>query len=108
VKLNSATYVELFQYAVKPPFFKPGEARFWDDPHISKSMLEAHLDPDSDAASRKHATINKEVEHLVSSGWLKPGDRVLDLGCGPGLYASRLSEKGLRLTLILNPYLQAM
>ncbi len=98
MKLDSTTAAEIFRYAVKPPLFEPGEVRFWDDPHISKSMLEAHLNPDNDAASRKHATVDKEVEHLVTSGWLKPGDRVLDLGCGPCLYASRLAGKGLRVT----------
>ena len=78
--------------------YEPGEPRFWDDPHISKGMLEAHLNPDNDAASRKHATIDREVEHSVSSGILKPGDRLLDLGCGPGLYASRLAENGMKVT----------
>jgi SAM-dependent methyltransferase len=29
---------------------------------------------------------------------LKPGDSVLDLGCGPGLYASRFARAGLRVT----------
>ena len=41
------------QYTVKPALFEPVETKFWDDPHISKSMLEAHLDPNHDAASRK-------------------------------------------------------
>ena len=61
-------------------------------------MLAAHLDPESDAASRKHDTIDKDVENLLASGFLKPGDRVLDLGCGPGLYSSRLAKRGLRMT----------
>ena len=86
------------RYSVKPALFEPGEPRFWDDPHISKGMLEAHLNPDNDLASRKHKTIAKEVEHLISSGVLKRGDRVLDLGCGPGLYASRLCRKGIKVT----------
>jgi SAM-dependent methyltransferase len=29
---------------------------------------------------------------------VKAGDRVLDLGCGPGLYASRLCERGMTVT----------
>jgi len=89
---------KILQYSVKPALFEPGEARFWDDPHISKSMLEAHLNPDNDLASRKHKTIDKEVGNLISSGVLKRGDRVLDLGCGPGLYASRLAAKGMKVT----------
>lgn len=88
----------LTQYAVKPALFEPGEARFWDDPHISMSMLDAHLDPTHDAASRRPETIDREVQNLVSPGILKRGERVLDLGCGPGLYASRLCRYGLRVT----------
>lgn len=84
--------------SVKPPLFEPGEKLFWDDPHISKSMLEAHLNPEHDAASHPPATIDREVQHLISSGIVKRGDRLLDLGCGPGLYASRLAEKGIRVT----------
>jgi len=72
--------------------------RFWDDPHISKSMLEAHLNTEHDAASRRPGTIDREVQYLISSGVLKRGDRVLDLGCGPGLYASRLAENGMKVT----------
>ena len=86
------------QYSVKPALFEPGEPRFWDDPHISKSMLESHLNPTHDAASRRQETIEKEVKNLISSGVIKKGDKVLDLGCGPGLYASRLGEKGVKVT----------
>lgn len=88
----------IHRYSKKPGLFEPGETRFWNDPHISKSMLEAHLNPDHDMASQKPETIDREIENLVASGVLKPGDRVLDLGCGPGLYASRLAERGMRVT----------
>jgi SAM-dependent methyltransferase len=94
----AAPFSEILKYTIKPPVFEPGEVRFWDDPHISKGMLEAHLDPDHDAASRKSETIDEIVKHLVSADILKPGARLLDLGCGPGLYASRLSNKGAQVT----------
>ncbi len=86
------------QNAMKPPLFEPGEPHFWDDPHISKSMLEAHLNPNHDAASRRPEKIDDEVNHLISSGLLKSGYKVLDLGCGPGLYASRMAAKGIKIT----------
>lgn len=83
---------------MKPPLFEPGEPRFWDDPHISKYMLEAHLDTNTDLASRKPETIDKSVKHWFSSGILQPGMRVLDLGCGPGLYDEHLSQAGCHVT----------
>jgi 2-polyprenyl-3-methyl-5-hydroxy-6-metoxy-1,4-benzoquinol methylase len=95
---NIAVISEIVKSSGKPRLFEPGEPSFWDDPHISKGMLAAHLDPESDAASRRHVTIDKDVENLLSSGFLKPGYRVLDLGCGPGLYCSRLARKGLKMT----------
>ncbi|HEY94401.1 MAG TPA: class I SAM-dependent methyltransferase [Dehalococcoidia bacterium] len=61
-------------------------------------MLQAHLSQEHEAASRKTEAIEAQVEHLTFTGILKEGDRVLDLGCGPGLYASRLCKKGLKVT----------
>lgn len=79
----------------RPLLFEAGETEFWNDPHISKSMLEAHLNPNHDAASRKPEIIDQTVLHWLSCGVIKPGYRVLDLGCGPGLYAERLCEAGI-------------
>ncbi len=82
----------------KPSAFEPGEPLFWDDPHISSQMLKAHLDPNSDLASRRSETIDRMVGWIVDRLGLQAGDRVLDLGCGPGLYASRLAEHGMDVT----------
>ena len=81
-----------------PPAFAPGEPRFWTDPHIARQMLAAHLDPATDAASRRPETIERSVMWLISVLGLGPGNAVLDLGCGPGLYAQRLARRGLRVT----------
>lgn len=82
----------------KPEPFTPGESLFWDDPHISTQMLQAHLNPENDLASRRPQTIQKSVDWLITSLGLQAGDTVLDLGCGPGLYSACLAEKGLRIT----------
>ena len=89
---------QLIALQQKPVPFSPGEPLFWDDPHISKQMLAAHLDPDIDAASRCPKTIDRTVKWLIDMLPLKAGDSVLDLGCGPGLYASRLARAGVRVT----------
>jgi len=61
-------------------------------------MLAFHLDPDSDAASRRPQVIQRSVDWIVQTLGLEAGDCLLDLGCGPGLYAARLARLGLRVT----------
>jgi SAM-dependent methyltransferase len=38
----------------------------------------------------------QEVEHLVARLGLTPGERVLDLGCGPGRHALALARRGIK------------
>jgi SAM-dependent methyltransferase len=71
---------------------------FWADEHISAQMLAAHLNPDWEAASRNHATVDRAVTWLVNTLRIQSGTRVLDLGCGPGLYATRLAQTGAGVT----------
>ncbi|HRJ43688.1 MAG TPA: class I SAM-dependent methyltransferase [Caldilineaceae bacterium] len=82
----------------RPVPFAPGEALFWDDPHISTQTLAAHLDPTNDRASRRPQTIARSVAWIVESLGLHPGSAVLDLGCGPGLYAVELARRGIAVT----------
>jgi SAM-dependent methyltransferase len=89
---------QLLEWYQRPAPFAPGEELFWDDPHISQQMLAAHLDPQTDAASRPPQVIDQTVRWLVSYLHLQPGDRLLDLGCGPGLYCERFSRYGLAVT----------
>lgn len=70
----------------------------WNDPHISKQMLETHLKEDVDLASRKMAFIERSVAWITSRFSVGEGTRVCDFGCGPGLYTIRLAEKGAKVT----------
>lgn len=89
---------QLLELQEKPAPFTPGEPLFWNDPHISKQMLDVHLNPDIDAASRKPEIIDRTIKWLIEILGLKPGASLLDLGCGPGLYASRFAQAGFHLT----------
>lgn len=80
---------------LRPSLYSSDPVAFWDDEYISTRILEAHLDPYIDAASRRHCDINASVRWISSI--LPPGARVLDVGCGPGLYAQRLADKGFRM-----------
>ena len=86
----------LFQSLQKPSLWQRSAEPFWDDEHISKGMLEAHLNPDWDAASRKHSFIDLSVKWI--SNIIPAGGKILDLGCGPGLYTKRLSDMGYDVT----------
>ena len=88
---------DLLSTARRPEPYEPG-AELWNDPHISKGMLDAHLATDTDAASYHPEAIVTICEYLASEMNLKPGDPVADLGCGPGLYCVRLSAMGLNMT----------
>ena len=68
----------------------------WTDSYISKNMLAAHLDLDNDAASRNINTIYKTIEWIETK--IPKNSKVLDLGCGPGLYSSLLWKAGYSIT----------
>ena len=90
--------IDLLRKFQKPEPFAKSTAPFWDDPYISEQMLKAHLDPTRDLASRKHDTIDRSVEWIVKALSLQKGDRILDLGCGPGLYCTRFAKREFAVT----------
>lgn len=79
----------------RPKPLEKGTAILWDDAHISKNMLKAHLDPESDAASRKYSIIDS-TSNWIANNLLNNKSDILDLGCGPGLYTKRLAALGHR------------
>lgn len=89
-------YEELFKLIKKPSLWQRSSEPFWDDAHISKMMLESHLNSKVDAASRRLEIIDRSVKWLATL--IPPCGKILDLGCGPGLYAKRLSEIGYNVT----------
>lgn len=88
---------DLLRTCRQPKPYEPG-AELWNDPHISKRMLEAHLDPSTDLASYRPDSIRSICEFLSESLELKEGSSLIDLGCGPGLYCSRFSKSGISVT----------
>jgi len=61
-------------------------------------MLREHLSQDHDRASRRGTVIDAHVQWIHSQLLTKRPARVLDLGCGPGLYTSRLAKLGYECT----------
>lgn len=81
-----------------PKIYTQTETAFWNDDHISKQMLKAHLDPEVEGASRKLKFIEKSVEWISE---VVPSEKylsLLDVGCGPGIYAERFTHQGYYVT----------
>jgi SAM-dependent methyltransferase len=66
----------------------------WNEPGFSRRMLAEHLNPNHDAASRRPDTIDAHVEWIHREVLREVPSSILDLGCGPGLYTSRLARLG--------------
>jgi len=79
--------------AQKPPLYEKGDSIIWTDDHISTKLLELHLNPDIDSASRMPDSIDKTIEYIRTFCKDSPLN-ILDLGCGPGLYLEKLAALG--------------
>lgn len=77
-----------------PPFSISTAADLWTDSHTSERMLEFHLDGETALASRPAEFIDRSLEWIGQLARLGPTSRLLDLGCGPGLYTNRLARTG--------------
>jgi len=88
---------EILKYSLKPAIYEPGTSVMWTDKHIAEQLLLVHLNQDIDLASRKKTTIDTTINWILNHTD-KEKMPVLDLGCGPGLYAEILTQKGHKVT----------
>jgi len=79
--------------AQRPALYEKGDSIIWTDEHISGKLLELHLNPEVDSASRSLKSINR-THKFISSFCTEAPMNILDLGCGPGLYLEKLAEAG--------------
>jgi SAM-dependent methyltransferase len=86
--------LEVFRRDMAPGPWAEGDKIPWDDPAFSRRMLKEHLSQRHDAASRRTATLKKHVAWIHSFILDAKPSRILDLGCGPGLYTARLAALG--------------
>ncbi len=66
----------------------------WDDPAFSARMLREHLSQDHDRASRRADKVDRHVQWIHNDLLAGRPGRILDLGCGPGFYTTRLAKLG--------------
>lgn len=82
----------------KPPVYTKTTGEFWNDEHISKQMLKAHLNPEFDGASRRLDFIEKSVAWIKELVPHLQYSNLLDVGCGPGIYAEKFVQMGYHVT----------
>lgn len=96
---ESEMFHDLEQINHRPePFEFYTAADLWTDEHTSKQMLAYHLNTEIDVSSRRGEVIDRSVGWMSSHFHVKPGTRIADFGCGPGLYAARLARLGASVT----------
>jgi len=92
-------YKELEKINSRPePFQHYTAEELWTDEHTSKQMLKFHLNESIDVSSRNKKFIDLSVEWIASRLNVNNETSIIDFGCGPGLYTTRLAEKGAKVT----------
>lgn len=84
---------QIIKLSAKPQLYEKGTSVMWTDPHISMKLLELHINTDHDIASRGKTKIENIINWIFAQTNENKLD-ILDLGCGPGLYAEIMAQKG--------------
>jgi 2-polyprenyl-3-methyl-5-hydroxy-6-metoxy-1,4-benzoquinol methylase len=85
---------DIISKSEKPSIYEQGDAFMWTDEHISGQLLNIHLNPDIDLGSRKFTTIQETVNWILNLQKGLDKLKILDLGCGPGLYSEIFAQHG--------------
>ena len=88
----------IYNRPANPTPFAYGGNLPYNDPAFSERMLQLHLAEDDAAASRVSAERAQQLNWLTKKLPLTPTSHLLDVACGPGLYAIPLAEQGMRVT----------
>ena len=78
----------------RPEPWREGGNLPWDEPDFSKRMLREHLDESHGAATRATKERRLQLDWMWEKLELQSGARLLDVTCGPGLYAVEFSRQG--------------
>lgn len=96
-KLAQALW-RIYRRPARPVAWESGGNLPWNEPDFSRRMLREHLNQSHGAASRTIPERTLQIDWLWQNLALAPGMRLLDLTCGPGLYAVEFARRGLSVT----------
>lgn len=85
---------KLLEIAKNPEPFEEGTQEIWLDPDRADFVLKSHFDENIPGGSRESGFINETVDFINKIAPVEEYKKVIDLGCGPGLYSQNLAMKG--------------
>ncbi|WGD81748.1 class I SAM-dependent methyltransferase [Bacillus subtilis] len=85
---------KLLEIAKNPEPFEGGTQEIWLDPDRADFVLKSHFDENIPGGSRERSFINETVDFISEIAPVENCKKVIDLGCGPGLYSQMLALKG--------------
>lgn len=97
-KLSDALWRIYHRPDVPQPWSRRDGNLPWDEPDFSERMLREHLDESHGAASRQTAERTAQIPWLWQKLQLEPSHTLLDVTCGPGLYAVEFAKRGVAVT----------
>lgn len=85
---------KIYNRPERPPAWSNGGNLPWNEPAFAQRMLREHLDQSHSAASRRDPERALQIEWLWEHLRLEAGSNLLDITCGPGLYALEFAKRG--------------
>jgi len=91
---DCVSILELIGREAVPKPWAEGDNIPWSEAGFSERMLKEHLSQAHDMASRRFEVIDGHIEWIHRELLESKRCKILDLGCGPGFYSSRLAKLG--------------
>ncbi|NGP59087.1 methyltransferase domain-containing protein [Paenibacillus thiaminolyticus] len=85
---------KLLEIAKNPEPFEEGTQEIWLDPDRADLVLKGHFDENIPGGSRDSSFIDETIDFINNLAPVEKYKKVIDLGCGPGLYSQRLAMRG--------------
>ncbi|MDZ5723283.1 class I SAM-dependent methyltransferase, partial [Bacillus sp. SXabc123] len=85
---------KLLEIAKNPEPFERGTQEIWLDPDRADFVLKSHFDENIPGGSRESGFIDETVDFINKVAPVEKYKKIIDLGCGPGLYSQNLAMKG--------------